>query len=117
MMGVAWTIEKVRGMTNERGQGFINFLDETPVLKFLATISIMNTMLRISLASLPVNKACSGNCGNIESVLLFRSSGCVSSSSLDSICSRASFFGVSEPELGPTPASFPFFFNSSTGKM
>jgi hypothetical protein len=104
-------------MENERGWGFRILLGKTPVMKFFATGYVMNAALRISLTYLPVNMAFSGSYGNTDIVLFILSKAYVSSSSSDSDCVRASFFCGYEPKLGPTPASLPFFFNSSAGKM
>jgi hypothetical protein len=117
MIGAAWTAEQVRGMEDERGWGFRNFHGETLVLNFLDTGSVMNAMLKISLKSLPVNRDFSGSCRNIYNVIFLISNGCIYSSSFDSFYARCSFLCTFEPELGPTPASLPFFFSSSTGKM
>jgi hypothetical protein len=117
MNRVARTAKSMLGTTDEMGWGFRTFLDKTPIMKFFATGYVMNATLRISLTSLPVNMACSGICGNIENVLVFLSSGCVSLSSLEFVCVGACFFSASEPKLSPTPASWPFFFNSSVRKF
>jgi hypothetical protein len=117
MMGVARTVERVQGIADERGWGFRTFLKETPILIFLATGSVMNLALSILLASLPVNKACYGSCGNIGNVIFFRSNGYISSSSSESFFAGDFFFYTFEPKLNPTPSSLPFFFSSSVRKM
>jgi hypothetical protein len=55
MTGVAWTIERVWGMKDERGWGFMNLLSEISVLNFFATSYVMNIALKISLESSPIN--------------------------------------------------------------
>jgi hypothetical protein len=47
MMGVSLIIERVRGTTDERGWGIRTLLDETPILNFFSTGSIMNSMLAL----------------------------------------------------------------------
>jgi hypothetical protein len=91
-------------------------LGETPVLNFLSTIFVMNAMLRILLTSLPINKDFSGICGNIDNVLFLHSNGCVPYSSSEFVFDGAYFFCTSDPELGPSPTSLPFFFSSSVGR-
>jgi hypothetical protein len=102
---VARPTEKVRGTVDEMGWGFKTLLGDIPVLGFLSIGSVMNTMLRISLTSLPVNIACSGSCRNMGNVLFLCSNGFISSFSSESICTGASFFCTSRPKLSPNPAS------------
>jgi hypothetical protein len=117
MIGVSLTIEKVWGMADERGWGFRILLGETSVMKLFSTSYVMNSMLRISLTSFPVNMAFSGSCGKINSVHFLHSNGCISSSSSEFDCVGASLFWASGPELDPTPASLPFLFSILTRKM
>jgi hypothetical protein len=92
-------------MVDEMGCGFRTVLGEILVLSFLAIGSVMNTMLRISLTSLPVNIACLRSFRNIDNVLLLHSNGCVPSSSLEFVSVRAYLFYTFGPKLGPTPTS------------
>jgi hypothetical protein len=77
-------------MVDERGWGFKTLLSETLVMNFFATGSNMNTMLRISLTSFPINMAFSGSCGKIDNVLFLHSNGYITASSSESICDGAS---------------------------
>jgi hypothetical protein len=104
-------------MAVERGWGFRTFLGKTHVINFLATGIVMNASLRISLTSLLVKMDFSSSYGNIDSVLFFHYSGCISSSSSEFIYVRSYFFNTSEPKIGPTPSYFPLFFIISAGKM
>jgi hypothetical protein len=73
-------------MTDERDWGFITLLDETPVLNFFATGSVMNATLRILLSSSPINTDLSRRCGKIDNIIFLCSNGFVLSSSSESNC-------------------------------
>jgi hypothetical protein len=105
MIWVAQAIEQVQGMVDEMGWGCRTLLGEIHVMGFLVIGSMMNVVLRILLTYLPVNIDFFGSCTNIITVLFLCSSGCLSSSSLDSVCVGDSLFCTSRPELIPTHAS------------
>jgi hypothetical protein len=72
-------------------------------------------VLRIWITSSPDNMTSTGSWR--RDGLFFHSNWCISSSSLESDCARASGFCDFGPDLGLAPASLYVFFSSSVGRI
>jgi hypothetical protein len=115
MTVVILVVALVQGMKYARGCGFRGLFGKTLVPGFFSNGSVPSKMPKMWLTCAPNSMVSSGRLWRSD--LFFCSNCCISSSSSESLCSRASSFLCSGPELGASLASLSFFLSISVGKM